>query len=52
MKAPRKIVAHIATSVDGYIARPDGDVEWLNRGPHTIDCGMKAFYKAIVWGFR
>jgi len=25
----RKVIVHIATSVDGYIARPDGDLEWL-----------------------
>jgi dihydrofolate reductase len=53
MKARRKIIVYIATSADGYIARPDGDVEWLNRRPHTIDYGMKAFYPtidAILWG--
>ena len=31
MKADRKIIVYIATSADGYIARPNGDVEWLNR---------------------
>jgi dihydrofolate reductase len=53
MKAKRKIIVYIATSADGYIARPDGDVEWLNRRPHTIDYGMKAFYPTIdtiLWG--
>ena len=30
MNAKRKIIVYIATSADGYIARPDGDVEWLN----------------------
>ena len=33
MKADRKIIVYIATSADGYIARPNGDVEWLNRRP-------------------
>ncbi len=47
MKTHRKIIVYIATSADGYIARPDGDVEWLNRRPHTVDYGMKAFYEAI-----
>src|SRR5215467_3243985 len=47
MKARRKIIVYIATSADGYIARPDGDVEWLNRRPHTIDYGMRAFYATI-----
>jgi dihydrofolate reductase len=46
MKAQRKIIVYIATSADGYIARPDGDVEWLNRRPHA-DYGMGAFYKTI-----
>jgi dihydrofolate reductase len=52
-KAPRKIVVYIATSADGYIARPDGDVEWLNRPPSTVDHGMRAFYPTIdtiLWG--
>ena len=47
MSAPRKIIVYIATSADGYIARPDGDVEWLNRRPHDIDYGIKAFYRTI-----
>lgn len=47
MKASRKIIVYIATSADGYIARPDGDVEWLNRRPHTQDYGMREFYRSI-----
>jgi dihydrofolate reductase len=43
----RKIIVYIATSADGYIARPDGDVEWLNRRPRTVDYGMRAFYRTI-----
>ena len=31
-------------AAEGYIARPDGDVEWLNRRPRTVDYGMRAFY--------
>lgn len=53
MSRPRKIIAYLATSADGYIARPDGDVEWLNRRPDTLDYGMKAFYSridTILWG--
>jgi len=52
MKARRKIVVYIATSADGYIARPDGDVEWLNRRPRA-DYGMSKFYPTIdtiLWG--
>ena len=44
MKAHRKIIAYIATSADGYIARPNGDVEWLNRRPRKFDYGINAFY--------
>jgi dihydrofolate reductase len=53
METPRKIIAYVATSADGYIARPDGDVEWLNRLPQGSDYGMKAFYRSIdtiLWG--
>src|ERR1700683_2894281 len=49
----RRVIVYIATSADGYIARPDGDVEWLNRRPHDIDYGMKEFYSSIdtiLWG--
>jgi dihydrofolate reductase len=35
----RKIIVHIATSVDGYIARPDGDIDWLTNRP-----APKGFY--------
>jgi dihydrofolate reductase len=52
MKAGRKIIVYIATSADGYIARPDGDLEWLNRRKHH-DYGMSIFYRSIdtiLWG--
>ena len=51
--ARRRVIVHIATSADGYIARPDGDVEWLNRRPRTVDYGMREFYPTIdtiLWG--
>lgn len=55
MKAPkqRKIIVYIATSADGYIARKDGDVDWLNRPRIAGDYGMGAFYRSIdtiLWG--
>jgi dihydrofolate reductase len=53
MRSRRKIIVYIATSADGYIARPDGDVEWLNRRPRTVDYGMREFYPmidTILWG--
>ena len=33
MTKRRKIIVHIATSADGYIARPDDDLEWLTSRP-------------------
>ena len=53
MKTRRKIIVFIATSADGFIARPDGDIEWLNRRPRTVDYGMREFYPTldtILWG--
>ncbi|HJU43617.1 MAG TPA: dihydrofolate reductase family protein [Vicinamibacterales bacterium] len=47
MPKQRKVIAYLAASADGYIARPDGDVEWLNRRPHKYDYGMKQFYSSI-----
>lgn len=53
MKEERKIIVYIATSADGYIARADGTVEWLNRPRTAGDYGMGEFYKSIdtiLWG--
>lgn len=53
MKKGRKIIVYIATSADGYIARPDGNVDWLNRPSPADHYGMEAFYKsidAVIWG--
>jgi len=44
----RKIIVHIATSADGYIARPDGDLEWLTSRPAPAGFyGMNAFMSSI-----
>lgn len=44
----RKIIVHIATSADGYIARPDGDIEWLTSRPAPKGFyGMDAFMKTV-----
>jgi dihydrofolate reductase len=53
VRTKRRIIVYIAMSADGYIARPDGDVEWLNRLPRTVDHGMREFYPTIdtiLWG--
>ena len=44
----RKVIVHIGTSADGYIARPDGDLEWLTSRPAPKGFyGMNAFMKSI-----
>lgn len=45
---PRSVIVHIATSADGYIARPDGDLDWLTSRPAPRGFyGMGAFMKTI-----
>lgn len=49
----RRIIVYIATSADGFIARKDGGVDWLNRPRTAGDYGMGAFLKtidAVIWG--
>src|SRR5881396_1741637 len=44
----RNVIVHIGTSADGYIARPDGDLEWLTSRPAPEGFyGMNAFMKSI-----
>lgn len=43
----RKIIYYVATSADGYIARPDGGVEWLDRPMPKGSYGMAAFFKSV-----
>ena len=44
----RKVIVHIATSADGYIARTDGDLEWLTSRPAPKGFyGMNAFMKSV-----
>ena len=48
MAKRRNVIVHIATSADGYIARPDGDIEWLTSRPAPKGFyGMDAFMKSI-----
>ena len=30
----RKVILYIATSLDGFIAKKDGDLDWLEKFPH------------------
>ena len=48
MTKRRNVIVHIATSADGYIARPDGDLEWLTSRPAPKGFyGMNAFMRSI-----
>ena len=49
----RKIIVYIATSADGFIARKDGAVDWLDRPQTAGDYGMGKFWRSIdtiLWG--
>jgi len=44
----RKVIVHIGTSADGYIARADGDLEWLTSRPAPEGFyGMNAFMQSV-----
>ena len=48
MAEQRKVIVHIAASADGYIARPDGDLDWLTSRPAPKGFyGMGAFMNTI-----
>ena len=48
MTKRRKVIVHIATSADGYIARSDGDLQWLTSRPAPKGFyGMNEFMKTI-----
>lgn len=53
MAHKRKIIVSLAISADGFIARLDGSVDWLDRPDPEGGYGMDAFYKSIdtiLWG--
>jgi dihydrofolate reductase len=53
MPGKRKIIAEMAVSADGFIARPDGSVDWLDRPSPKGGYGMAEFYRSIdtiLWG--
>ena len=48
MPRTRKIIVNIAMSADGYIARRDGDIDWLTRRPPPKGFyGLGKFAKSI-----
>ena len=46
-----KISVFIAVSLDGFIARENGDIDWLDAAsaalPEGEDCGFRAFFDSI-----
>jgi dihydrofolate reductase len=47
MARKRKFIVYVATSADGFIARTDGSVDWLNRPQPEGNYGMGSFYRRI-----
>src|SRR5437016_13933914 len=48
MTKRRNVIVHIATSADGYIARSDGDLEWLTSRPAAKGFyGMNDFMRSV-----
>jgi dihydrofolate reductase len=44
----RKIIVNLATSADGFIARPDGNLDWLTRRPNPEGFyGMNTFMQSV-----
>ena len=43
----RKFIVYVAISADGFIARPDGSVDWLDRPRPKGNYDMGAFYRSI-----
>ena len=39
-----KIIVYIASSLDGYVARENGSIDWL---PEVAESGYDAFYKSV-----
>jgi dihydrofolate reductase len=49
----RKVIVYVAVSADWYIARPDGNIDWLKRPHPKGHYGMTAFFASIdtiLWG--
>ncbi|WP_088835408.1 dihydrofolate reductase family protein, partial [Paenibacillus tyrfis] len=43
----RPLVLYIATSLDGYIARENGEIDWLDEAEGEGDSGYSEFYETI-----
>ena len=47
MTTRRKVIVHIGTSADGFIARTDGAVDWLDRPWPKDHYGMDEFMASV-----
>jgi len=47
MARNRKFIVYVATSVDGFIARSDGSVDWLDSPRLKGNHGIRTFYRSI-----
>ncbi|MGB7586132.1 MAG: dihydrofolate reductase family protein [Terriglobales bacterium] len=47
MPRKRRIIVYVATSADGFIARADGSVDWLERPRPKGNYGGAAFFRSI-----
>lgn len=43
----RSVICYIASSLDGYIARPDGSLDWLPLAGGEEDYGYAEFYASV-----
>ncbi len=45
----KKIKLYVVTSIDGYITRIDGDLDWLTEfpNPEKTDYGYRAFFESV-----
>jgi dihydrofolate reductase len=47
MARKRKFIVYVAVSADGFIARKDGSVDWLERPELKGSYGMGVFYRTV-----
>ena len=47
MTTGREVIVHIAASADGFIAGPNGDMNWLTSRPRTGSYGLDTFAKTV-----